>query len=32
MDRSRMAIRINDAIATAEDLTSQLIRVVCPAS
>jgi len=31
MDRSRMAIRINDAIATEESLTSQLIRVVRPA-
>ncbi|MDB9515487.1 DUF5615 family PIN-like protein [Roseofilum reptotaenium CS-1145] len=32
MDRFRMAIRINDAIAPAEDLSSQLIRVVHPAS
>jgi hypothetical protein len=32
MDRSRMAIRINQAIAQEELLVSQLIRVVRPAS
>ena len=32
IDRSRMAIRITQAIAQEEPLTSQLIRVVRPAS